>query len=959
MSLPVEHLTAFGFPPETLEAWRRQGIERLLPLQEQALREHGFLHDRNLLVSAPTSSGKTFVAEMAAMRHLDRGRRVVYLVPTKALAEEKFRAFTRVCAPLGYRTAIATRERPDSDRQVLEGRYDLLVAVYEKMKAFLVARPEMLAGIGAVIADEVQTLGESGRGDTVDLILTKIVRAPYSTQLILLSAVLGDDTRRLADWLGCETLVWRERPVALREGVFDAATATFSYRDANSGQRGDERLHETVLPEPDDPAGDSLDAAHRQEILLRLAAHLAGNGEQTLLFVPTRYMSRNWAHLLASRVQLPPADAILDEIRAYEDSLSRDLLVETLRQGVAFHNADLAWDLRQLIERHFNSGAIRVLVSTSTLAQGVNLTGRNVLHVPDIVETDRWTGRHAFVALTRSRFRNQGGRGARLRSGQDFGRSILVARHSQEAQRLLKNYIEGDLEALEPQIGLDRLDHFVLDLVASRVARSHADLLDFFHQTFTGRTLWRTDSAPLAQRLDAAIEELTGRHLLTRDAQQDQLAVSGLGEVAAATGLQTRTVLALAEYLRQEPLDPGEEPLEALLALAATPDAHELPGSPSVVWRENPQTWVEPIRERLTAGARRPTPPALQSLLDPPGGFTRESLQDFKRALLLDAWISPAETREIEEEFQMYSGTIANLATHFAWLAQGATALARALALPAELADALDLLARRLTLGCSSAGAAFHAGRVPGLSRAYLQRLLREGYPDLVSVTDSTPERLAGCMPPSIARDLIEEARRLSRPLPPGPRPRKQVETENQPLSVVSQPPAVKPPISDDPLAIPLETAPLREIPPISCPEEPPPAPPRLVVPPRKSRKTGNGPAPDPLVLEIDLRGTGHALLGGRELELPRLSFRLLAALALASETGVDYETLEQTLWPDTQVERQQIHSHRRVIERACARAFPKETIPHFIQTRVGVGLELTLASDQIRVIREGENPAG
>ncbi|HPS02149.1 MAG TPA: DEAD/DEAH box helicase, partial [Candidatus Sumerlaeota bacterium] len=568
MSLPVEHLTAFGFPPETLEAWRRQGIERLLPLQEQALREHGFLHDRNLLVSAPTSSGKTFVAEMAAMRHLDRGRRVVYLVPTKALAEEKFRAFTRVCAPLGYRTAIATRERPDSDRQVLEGRYDLLVAVYEKMKAFLVARPEMLAGIGAVIADEVQTLGEPGRGDTVDLILTKIVRAPYSTQLILLSAVLGDDTRRLADWLGCETLVWRERPVALREGVFDAATATFSYRDANSGQRGDERLHETVLPASDDPAGDSLDAAHRQEILLRLAAHLAGNGEQTLLFVPTRYMSRNWAHLLASRVQLPPADAILDEIRAYEDSLSRDLLVETLRQGVAFHNADLAWDLRQLIERHFNSGAIRVLVSTSTLAQGVNLTGRNVLHVPDIVETDRWTGRHAFVALTRSRFRNQGGRGARLRSGQDFGRSILVARHSQEAQRLLKNYIEGDLEALEPQIALDRLDHFVLDLVASRVARSHADLLDFFHQTFTGRTLWRTDSAPLAQRLDTAIEELTGRHLLTRDAQLDLLSVSGLGEVAAATGLQTRTVLALADYLRQEPLDPGEEPLEALLALA-------------------------------------------------------------------------------------------------------------------------------------------------------------------------------------------------------------------------------------------------------------------------------------------------------------------------------------------------------------------------------------------------------
>jgi replicative superfamily II helicase len=950
MSLPVEHLTAFGFPPETLEAWRRQGIERLLPLQEQALREHGFLHDRNLLVSAPTSSGKTFVAEMAAMRHLDRGRRVVYLVPTKALAEEKFRAFTRVCAPLGYRTAIATRERPDSDRQVLEGRYDLLVAVYEKMKAFLVARPEMLAGIGAVIADEVQTLGEPGRGDTVDLILTKIVRAPYSTQLILLSAVLGDDTRRLADWLGCETLVWRERPVALREGVFDAATATFSYRDANSGQRGDERLHETLLPESDDPAGDSLDVAHRQEILLRLAAHLAGNGEQTLLFVPTRYMSRNWAHLLASRVQFPPADAILDEIRAYEDSLSRDLLVETLRQGVAFHNADLAWDLRQLIERHFNRGAIRVLVSTSTLAQGVNLAGRNVLHVPDIVETDRWTGRHAFVALTRSRFRNQGGRGARLRSGQDFGRSILVARHSQEAQRLLKNYIEGDLEALEPQIGLDRLDHFVLDLVASRVARSHADLLDFFHQTFTGRTLWRADSAPLAQRLDAAIEELTHPPLLTRDAR-GCLSISGLGEVAAATGLQTQTVLALTDYLRQGPLDPGGEPLETLLALAFTADAHELPGGPSGAWRENPQTWVEPVRARLES-ARRPLPHALQSLLDPPGGFTRESLLDFKRALLLDAWIGPAETREIEEQFQMYSGAIANLATHFAWLAQGATALARALALPVVFADALDLLARRLTLGCPPAGAAFHAVRVPGLSRAYLQNLLREGYPDLGSVAGSTPEQLARCMPQSVAGDLIWEARRLSVPLSDGPGPRRRADRDDQSLpsflpktvSAVREVSRLEP--SEASSHFETLSVPVREE--VSLPILPLPE-----VSSQDSNRMEVKSLPDPLVLEIDLRGTGHALLGGRELELPRLSFRLLAALALAPGTGVDYEALEQALWPDAQVERQQIHSHRRVIERACARAFPDRTVPRFIQTRRGIGLELALEANRIRVIRE------
>ena len=52
---------------------------------------------------------------------------------------------------------------------------------------------------------------------------------------------------------------------------------------------------------------------------------------------------------------------------------------------MAWHNAELSWDMRRLIEEHYNSGHIRVLFSTSTLGQGVNLSGRNVLNVGEMV----------------------------------------------------------------------------------------------------------------------------------------------------------------------------------------------------------------------------------------------------------------------------------------------------------------------------------------------------------------------------------------------------------------------------------------------------------------------------------------------------------------------------------------------------------------------------------------------
>jgi helicase len=126
-TLTPDNLTAFGFSSRLIDRWRETGVSELLPLQQKALTDYAFLQGRsrpnNLLVLAPTSSGKTFVAELAALRHLEARRRVIYLVPTKALAEEKVRLFRERYAPLNYRIAVATRERPENRPPCRRGRF--------------------------------------------------------------------------------------------------------------------------------------------------------------------------------------------------------------------------------------------------------------------------------------------------------------------------------------------------------------------------------------------------------------------------------------------------------------------------------------------------------------------------------------------------------------------------------------------------------------------------------------------------------------------------------------------------------------------------------------------------------------------------------------------------------------------------------------------------------------------
>ena len=86
----IQSLEAFGVHGDLLSAWEHYYGPHLLPVQAAAVAEAGVLSGRSVIVCAPTGAGKTLIGEMAALRAATEGQRAVYLVPTKALAEEKY-----------------------------------------------------------------------------------------------------------------------------------------------------------------------------------------------------------------------------------------------------------------------------------------------------------------------------------------------------------------------------------------------------------------------------------------------------------------------------------------------------------------------------------------------------------------------------------------------------------------------------------------------------------------------------------------------------------------------------------------------------------------------------------------------------------------------------------------------------------------------------------------------------
>lgn len=527
----LQSLEAYGLPSSVLAAWAGS-IAGLNDLQLSAINEYGVLDGENLVVTAPTSSGKTMIGELAALKSAESRQRAIFLLPMRALVNDKYEQFSRMYGPAGIHTIRATGEHSDDVPQLLRGQFDIALLTYEKYAALVLGNPHLLDIAASVVVDEAQMMADRSRGSNLEFVLTLLNERRGRTgmpQIVTLSAVVGV-LGGLDRWLGGRNLHSTQRPVPLVEGVIDYAG---SYRHVDEG--GAEQIAANFV--------QPLYADGSRRFLIPLVRRLLDEDKKVVVFRESKAQSIACAVYLSQSLGLPSVGVELAALG--EMSSSSRTLQRVLDAGVAFHNADLSREERAVIEETFRDpdSPLKVIVATPTLAMGVNTPAAAV----------------AIVGLTHpgpvptpysvAEYKNMVGRSGRL-GFTERGESYLVPSETLTPDRGWTAYVGGQLEDLRSQLVPDGDPRsLMLRVLASYPSDvtgvvSEEAVLSFLDASFAafqaregGQAQW--DSA----HLTSSFEQLVSANLIEADG--DGFRLTELGRFTGESGVHVDSIIRL------------------------------------------------------------------------------------------------------------------------------------------------------------------------------------------------------------------------------------------------------------------------------------------------------------------------------------------------------------------------------------------------------------------------------
>jgi superfamily II RNA helicase len=427
---------------ERLERFRARFPFPLDDFQIEAIR--AIDGEQSVIVSAPTGSGKTLVAEYAIQAALETGRRIAYTTPLKALSNQKFNDFTRAYG--ADTVGILT-----GDVKV-NAQARVLVMTTEILRNALFGSG--LDDLGYIVLDECHYMGDEARGTVWEEI---IVGAPKDVLLVGLSATVAN-VKEIADWI---SLVHRpiaaiyhpDRPVPLHYSIADLAGDVHDLADVRRGRAnvvGDERRG------PDD-RGRWYTRRVVDPVVLIEALDARGWLPAIYFIFSRAGCERAMQDALAdgrpliSREQRREVDTIIGEALRENPSLGESTLSQAvfqgLRIGVATHHAGILPGLKRLIETLFERGLCRVVFATETMSLGIHMPARAVALQGLTKRTDR-----GFRALLHNELTQMAGRAGRR--GIDREGQCVIALDARDGLEDVLRVVDGAPEPIVSQFKL-------------------------------------------------------------------------------------------------------------------------------------------------------------------------------------------------------------------------------------------------------------------------------------------------------------------------------------------------------------------------------------------------------------------------------------------------------------------------------------------------------------------------
>ncbi len=322
----------------------------------------------NVLVAAPTGAGKTLVAEYAIHQALRSGRRALYTAPIKALSNQKFRDF-RADPEIGDAGLMTGDITLHADARVL-------VMTTEILRNTLFEDPERLRDVGCVVFDEVHYMDDPDRGSVWEETLLFL---PPEIVVVALSATI-DNLGQVAAWLErvrgrpIKVVEERKRPVPLKHFLYHPEAGIFPPSRLKS-------LRKRFLAHP-------RDKRYKRRDDRPLLDELIGKEEVPILYFcfSRRLCERKAAKERRRRLLGPQeqerVEGLWEEAReefGFEDNPGLEELRDFALRGIGWHHAGMLPLHKELVERLFTAGLLKLLYTTETFALGINMPARTVV----------------------------------------------------------------------------------------------------------------------------------------------------------------------------------------------------------------------------------------------------------------------------------------------------------------------------------------------------------------------------------------------------------------------------------------------------------------------------------------------------------------------------------------------------------------------------------------------------
>ena len=609
--------------PESLKLrYAQSGISELYPPQADCV-EKGIFEGKNLLVAIPTASGKTLVAEMAMHWHLAAGGKCLYIVPLKALANEKYEEFSNK----GVRIGIATGDFDRRDEML--GRNDIIVATSEKVDSLLRNSASWISDVTLLVVDEVHLIDSDSRGPTLEMVIAKMRFRNPKMQVIGLSATIGNP-EKLAGWLNAELVTSSWRPVDLRQGVF--CNDRIHFRDSTR----------------------SIKAVSKNYDDLNLCLDTVAEGGQCLVFVSSRRNAEAFAKRAAGAIKSEEQALVTyaEKLRGIAETEMGKTLAICVEKGAAFHHAGLSRAERSIVEEGFRKGLIKCISSTPTLAAGLNLPARRVI----IRDYLRFSAGEGMQPIPVSEYHQMAGRAGRPRLD-PYGEAVLIAKDEAQVEELFDCYIEAPAEDIHSKIAdPTALYTHVLSLIASGFAGTRGELTAFMGRTFYA--FEHRQSRVIQKSVEAALKYLVTENLVVEIGEH--LGPTGFGTLVSRLYIDPRSAAIIVKGLR-ETRDYSD--LGLLQLICSTPDM------PTLYVRNTDLAALTRIVEAHAGELWLPLP------------IDEDEAEPWYRALkttmLLTDWADEMPDTKICERYGVGPGDIFGMVESVNWLLHATSELAR------------------------------------------------------------------------------------------------------------------------------------------------------------------------------------------------------------------------------------------------------------------------------------------